>query len=102
MVEVLLDAVRQAERRDAYREALQLHAELVELLPPDDQRWLEVLDAMYARGMAGRPPRGNGCADRARGASSHRRRTIRPTASPSCSEVLPLDSRSRATRPRTR
>ena len=48
-VEVLLDAIRQAERREAYREALQLQAELVDLLPADDQRWLEVLDAMYAR-----------------------------------------------------
>lgn len=35
-VEVLLDAMRQAERREAYREALQLQAELVELLPADD------------------------------------------------------------------
>jgi DNA-binding CsgD family transcriptional regulator/tetratricopeptide (TPR) repeat protein len=48
-VEVLLDAMRQAERREAYREALALQAELVDLLPADDQRWLEVLDAMYAR-----------------------------------------------------
>ncbi|HTP20605.1 MAG TPA: AAA family ATPase [Solirubrobacteraceae bacterium] len=48
-VEVLLDAMRQAERREAYREALQLQAELVDLLPADDQRWLEVLEAMYAR-----------------------------------------------------
>ena len=46
---MLLDAIRQAERREAYREALQLQAELVDLLPADDQRWLEVLDAMYAR-----------------------------------------------------
>jgi len=48
-VEVLLDAMRQAERREAYREALELQAELVELLPADDARWLEVLDAMYER-----------------------------------------------------
>jgi DNA-binding CsgD family transcriptional regulator len=48
-VEVLLDAMRQAERREAFREALELQAELVELLPADDQRWLEVLEAMYAR-----------------------------------------------------
>ncbi len=48
-VEVLLDAMRQAERREAYREALQLQAELVDLLPADDQRWLEVLEAMFAR-----------------------------------------------------
>jgi DNA-binding CsgD family transcriptional regulator len=48
-VEVLLDAMRQAERREAYREALELQAELVDLLPPGDRRWLEVLEAMYAR-----------------------------------------------------
>jgi ATP/maltotriose-dependent transcriptional regulator MalT len=48
-VEVLLDAMRQAERREAFREALDLQAELVGLLPDDDQRWLEVLEAMYAR-----------------------------------------------------
>ena len=48
-VEVLLDAMRQAERREAFREALELQAELVDLLPADDQRWLEVLEAMYAR-----------------------------------------------------
>ena len=48
-VDVLLDAMRQAERREAYREALHLQAELVDLLPADDQRWLEVLEAMYAR-----------------------------------------------------
>ncbi len=48
-VDVLLDAMRQAERREAYREALELQAELVDLLPEEDQRWLEVLEAMYAR-----------------------------------------------------
>jgi predicted ATPase len=48
-VDVLLDAMRQAERREAYREAVHLQAELVDLLPADDQRWLEVLEAIYAR-----------------------------------------------------
>lgn len=48
-VQVLLDAMRQAERREAFREALELQAELVELLPDDDPRWLEVLEAMYTR-----------------------------------------------------
>ena len=48
-VEVLLEAMRQAERREAYREALELQAELVDLLPAGDERWLEVLEAMYAR-----------------------------------------------------
>jgi DNA-binding CsgD family transcriptional regulator/DNA-binding IscR family transcriptional regulator len=48
-VQVLLDAMRQAERREAYREALELQAELVELLPSGDERWREVLEAMYAR-----------------------------------------------------
>jgi DNA-binding CsgD family transcriptional regulator len=48
-VGVLLDAIRQAEQREAYREALELQAELMELLPADDERWLEVLEAMYVR-----------------------------------------------------
>jgi DNA-binding CsgD family transcriptional regulator len=48
-VEVLLDAMRQAERREAFSEALELQAELVDLLPAQDVRWLEVLEAMYAR-----------------------------------------------------
>ena len=48
-VEVLLDAMRQAEQREAFPEALDLQAELVELLPPSDVRWLEVLEAMYWR-----------------------------------------------------
>jgi len=48
-VEVLLDAMRQAEQREAFPEALDLQAELVELLPAADARWLEVLEAMYWR-----------------------------------------------------
>ena len=48
-VDVLLAAMRQAERREAYREALELQAELGDLLATDDPRWLEVLEAMYAR-----------------------------------------------------
>ena len=48
-VDVLLDAMRQAERREAFREALDLQAELVRLLPEDDARWFEVLEAMYTR-----------------------------------------------------
>jgi DNA-binding CsgD family transcriptional regulator len=48
-VEVLLDAMRQAEQREAFPEALDLQSELVELLPPSDERWLEVLEAMYWR-----------------------------------------------------
>lgn len=45
-VEVLLEAMREAEAREAVREALALLAEFVELLPAEDGRWLEVLDAM--------------------------------------------------------
>jgi predicted ATPase len=52
-VEVLLDAIRQAERREAYREALQLQAELVDLLPADDQRWLEGCSTRCTRGPSG-------------------------------------------------
>ena len=71
---MLLDAMRQAERREAFREALDLQAELVELLPADDARWLEVLEAMYcARGVADRPPRRDACAGRDPGAASDRR-----------------------------
>jgi DNA-binding CsgD family transcriptional regulator len=46
-VRVLLDAMRQAEQREAFRESLDLLAELVELLPPADPRWLDVLESMY-------------------------------------------------------
>jgi DNA-binding CsgD family transcriptional regulator len=46
-VRVLLDAMRQAEQREAFRESLDLLAELVELLPCADSRWLDVLEAMY-------------------------------------------------------
>ncbi len=45
-VEVLREAVRQAEGRGAFREALGILGHLVELLPPGDERWLSVLDAM--------------------------------------------------------
>jgi class 3 adenylate cyclase/tetratricopeptide (TPR) repeat protein len=43
---VLQNAMRQAEERQAYREALSILGTLVELLPPGDTRWLQVLDAM--------------------------------------------------------
>jgi DNA-binding CsgD family transcriptional regulator len=46
-VRVLLDAMRQAEQREAFREALDLLSELVQILPSGDPRWLEVLEAMY-------------------------------------------------------
>jgi DNA-binding CsgD family transcriptional regulator len=45
-VGVLLDAMRQAEQREAFREALDLLSELVDILPPADPRWLDVLEAM--------------------------------------------------------
>jgi DNA-binding CsgD family transcriptional regulator len=45
-IESLLEALRQAEQREAYREALVLLGGLVELLPVGDQRWLDVSDAM--------------------------------------------------------
>jgi len=48
-VRALLDAMRQAEQREAFRESLDLLSELVDLLPPADPRWLDVLDAMYWR-----------------------------------------------------
>ena len=45
-IEALSDAMRQAESRRAYREALAIQGALVDLLPPGDDRWLDVLDAM--------------------------------------------------------
>ena len=45
-VEALREAVRQAEERGAYREALTILGALVELLPSGDARWLSVLDAL--------------------------------------------------------
>jgi predicted ATPase len=46
---VLLAAVRRAEQAEAYREALELLAPLVELLPPGDARWLDVSEAISWR-----------------------------------------------------
>jgi DNA-binding CsgD family transcriptional regulator len=45
-VEALHDALAEAERRGAYREALGVLGSLVELLPAGDERWLEVADAI--------------------------------------------------------
>ena len=45
-IEGLLQAVRQAEERQAYREALEILGALIEILPPRDKRWLEVADAI--------------------------------------------------------
>ena len=39
--------MRQGEQREAFRETLDLLSELVEILPPADPRWLDVLGAMY-------------------------------------------------------
>jgi DNA-binding CsgD family transcriptional regulator len=45
-IEVLLEALRQAEERGAYREGMQVMAALVGLLPPADGRWSAVGDAL--------------------------------------------------------
>jgi hypothetical protein len=45
-IESLRDALRQAEERGAYREALAILAAVVELLPPGDRRWLDIADAI--------------------------------------------------------
>lgn len=45
-IDVLRDAMRQAEEREAYREALTILGALVELLPAGDPRWLDVIDTM--------------------------------------------------------
>jgi len=46
---VLRDAVRQAESRGAYREALAILDALVDLLAPGDPRWASVMEAMSWR-----------------------------------------------------
>jgi class 3 adenylate cyclase/DNA-binding CsgD family transcriptional regulator len=43
---VLADALRQAEDRGSYREALAILASLVDLLPPGDERWLAVSETL--------------------------------------------------------
>lgn len=45
-VEILQNAVRQAEKQEAFREALTILNSLVELLPAGDKRWLNVVDAL--------------------------------------------------------
>jgi DNA-binding CsgD family transcriptional regulator len=45
-IDVLRDAVRQAEGRGAYREALVILDALVEMLPPGDARWRELVETM--------------------------------------------------------
>jgi class 3 adenylate cyclase/DNA-binding CsgD family transcriptional regulator len=45
-IEALVDALRQAEGRGAYREALSVLGSLVDLLPAGDKRWLQVAEAM--------------------------------------------------------
>ena len=46
-IAALRDAVRQAEDRGAYREALTILDALVELVPAGDERWLDVLKALH-------------------------------------------------------
>jgi DNA-binding NarL/FixJ family response regulator len=48
-ISAICDAVRQAEARDAYREALTSLNALVELIPPGDPRWLDVLSSLSWR-----------------------------------------------------
>ena len=48
-VAVLVRAVRRAEEREAYHEALEILASLVELLPAGDPRWREVVAALSWR-----------------------------------------------------
>jgi DNA-binding CsgD family transcriptional regulator/tetratricopeptide (TPR) repeat protein len=47
--DTLVGAVRQAEERNLYQETLPLLTALLDVLGPDDQRWLEVLEAMTWR-----------------------------------------------------
>jgi tetratricopeptide (TPR) repeat protein len=45
-IDALRDAVHQAEGRGAYREALTILDALVEMLPPGDPRWRDLVEAM--------------------------------------------------------
>jgi tetratricopeptide (TPR) repeat protein len=45
-IAVLRDAVRDAEQRQAYREALTILSSLAELLPSGDERWLDAANAL--------------------------------------------------------
>lgn len=45
----LLEAMRQADKREAYREALTILSSLVEIIPGGDERWLDVFEAMTER-----------------------------------------------------
>jgi class 3 adenylate cyclase/tetratricopeptide (TPR) repeat protein len=45
-IAALLEAIRQAEERGAYRESLTLLSGLVDVLPSGDARWLEAADAL--------------------------------------------------------
>lgn len=45
-IEALADAVRQAEKQEAFREALIILSSLMQLIPAGDARWLDVLDAL--------------------------------------------------------
>ena len=44
-IDALRDALRQAEERQAYPEALDMLTALVDLLPADDERWAEIIEA---------------------------------------------------------
>jgi len=48
-VDTLVRAVRQAEERNLYQETLPLLTALLDVLDPDDRRWLDVLEAMRWR-----------------------------------------------------
>ncbi len=49
-IAALLEAIRQAEEQEAYRESLALLSGLVEVLPKGDDRWLEAADAVAWQG----------------------------------------------------
>lgn len=48
-IEVMREALRQAEAGEAHGESLSILSALVQILPYGDQRWLQVLDAMVMR-----------------------------------------------------
>jgi DNA-binding NarL/FixJ family response regulator len=48
-IDAVRDAIRRAEERGTYREALTLLGTLVDLIPAGDERWRDVLDALHWR-----------------------------------------------------
>ena len=91
-IEVLCSAVRQAEERQAYREALTILGSIAELLPAGDPRWREVVRGPVLGAAVGhRPPGRCPCHHRGSGdeADECRSRAAAGSSCPRCGEVPP-------------